>query len=338
MKRSKPADSLMAPVTKTSRRRRQAANPARPGGEHSPKQTTRRPVQSGIALKAFQRLMLNAVTRRLTRDLTMQKIWTDGRPTRRIAERFVKPNDRLTSFQRLEIYNCQYWFRLLDCLYDDFPGLRLVMGERKFMALAQDYLQTHPSHSFNLRNLGMHLPGFLLRSRSVNKQKRRLFYDMASLEWARTKAFDEAARQVIDPARFQTLHSHRMRIRLQPHLTLLALMHPVDEFAVAMREQLSHSSEGAGELRPAAPAAKPPAIRSQCVFLAVYRHDNVVFFKRLEAPAYRILKHLEAGKPLGRAMMQGLATFSGQHAPAALQAMLAEWFAVWTQLGWLCRK
>ncbi len=26
---------------------------------------------------------------------------------------FIKPNDRLRSFERLEIYNRQYWFRLL---------------------------------------------------------------------------------------------------------------------------------------------------------------------------------------------------------------------------------
>ena len=39
-----------------------------------------------------------------------------------IAAAFIKPNDRLSSFERLEIYNCQYWFRVLDCLYDDYPG------------------------------------------------------------------------------------------------------------------------------------------------------------------------------------------------------------------------
>ena len=35
---------------------------------------------------------------------------------RAAASEFIKPNDRLSSFERLEIYNRQYWFRLLDCL------------------------------------------------------------------------------------------------------------------------------------------------------------------------------------------------------------------------------
>jgi len=44
------------------------------------------------------------------------------------AARYIKPNDRLTSFERLEIYNRQYWFRVLGGLAEDFPGLRAVLG------------------------------------------------------------------------------------------------------------------------------------------------------------------------------------------------------------------
>ena len=58
----------------------------------------------------------------------MQKRWIDGRPMEEAAADFIKPNDRLSSFERLEIYNRQYWFRVLDCLWDDYPGLRAVLG------------------------------------------------------------------------------------------------------------------------------------------------------------------------------------------------------------------
>jgi hypothetical protein len=53
------------------------------------------------------------------------------------VEEFVKPNDRLTSFERLEIYNRQYWFRVLDSFYEDYPGLRAVLGERTFIKMAE---------------------------------------------------------------------------------------------------------------------------------------------------------------------------------------------------------
>ena len=71
-----------------------------------------------------------------------------------VVAEFIKPNDRLTSFERLEIYNRQYWFRLRDCFYDDYPGLRAVLGDGQFERLADAYLSKNPSQSFTLRNLG----------------------------------------------------------------------------------------------------------------------------------------------------------------------------------------
>src|SRR5258708_21424394 len=77
---------------------------------------------------------------------------------------FIKPNDRLTSVERLEIYSRSYWFRVLDSLYDDFPGLRAVLGQRAFLRLSRAYLADCPSRSFTLRNLASCLDGWLRRT------------------------------------------------------------------------------------------------------------------------------------------------------------------------------
>ena len=46
----------------------------------------------------------------------------DGRsPTADVAAQFIKPNDRLTSFERLQIYNQQYWWRLLGSFRGGLP-------------------------------------------------------------------------------------------------------------------------------------------------------------------------------------------------------------------------
>ena len=66
--------------------------------------------------------MAGAVMRPLAAAGGMQSRWSDGRPMKKVAAGFIKPNDRLTSFERLEIYNRQYWYRLKDCFYDDYPG------------------------------------------------------------------------------------------------------------------------------------------------------------------------------------------------------------------------
>ncbi len=78
-----------------------------------------------------------------------------------VAESFIAPNSRLTAFERLEIYNRQYWFRVLGALAEDFPALRAVVGGARFEALSIAYLTEHPSRSFTLRNLGSKLPAWL---------------------------------------------------------------------------------------------------------------------------------------------------------------------------------
>src|ERR1700746_691345 len=88
----------------------------------------------------------------------------DGRSLRKVAADIIKPNDRLTSFERLEIYNRQYWFRVLSAFAEDFPGLRAVLGERRFDAVAKAYINDCPSTSFTLRNLGSKLEGWLRRN------------------------------------------------------------------------------------------------------------------------------------------------------------------------------
>ncbi len=91
--------------------------------------------------------------RPLTRDDGMQRNWTDGSATSEVAAQFIKPNDRLDSFDRLQIYNQQYWWRLLGNFAEDFRGLRAVLGEREFDKLAVAYLDHCGSQSWTLRDL-----------------------------------------------------------------------------------------------------------------------------------------------------------------------------------------
>jgi len=101
---------------------------------------------------------------RLTPAENMNRRAPNGEPMARYAARFIKPNDRLTSFERLEIYNRQYWWRLMACMADDFPGLQAVLGNRRFEALSKAYLVDCPSHSFTLRNLGRDLEAWMKKN------------------------------------------------------------------------------------------------------------------------------------------------------------------------------
>ena len=112
-------------------------------------------------LAQLQRQMAAAIMQPLTPGDQMRSQAPDGSSMAAIAESFVAPNSRLTAFERLEIYNRQYWFRVLGALAEDFPALRTVIGNRCFEALSVAYLTAHPSRSFTLRNLGSKMPEWL---------------------------------------------------------------------------------------------------------------------------------------------------------------------------------
>src|SRR5277367_2469451 len=181
-------------------------------------------------LRAFQRMMAAAVVRPLTAGDGMQPKWIDGRPMEKVAAEFVSSNDRLSSFERLQLYNRMYWFRLFDAVRDDCPGLLAALGEETFVRLSQAYLARCPSQSFTLRNLCSRLERFITQNPGITAPRTALAAEIARFEWAQTVAFDGESLPVVDAALLAGTPPSRLRLGIQPYVTLLALRYPVDSF------------------------------------------------------------------------------------------------------------
>ena len=260
---------------------------------------------------------------------------------RAAASEFIKPNDRLSSFERLEIYNRQYWFRLLDCLYEDYPGLLAVLGEKQFLRCVRAYLACYPSDSFALRDLGSRLEQFLRDEPQWSGPHQALALDMVRFEWAQVVAFDGASKPPITTDEILDTPSDKLRLGLQPYLSLLKLDYEVDDFVIALKQRATDGLRGeASNAFDSAPKAvrrkkriRLPA-RSR-VFLAVHRHENRLYFKRLEAEAFAILTALGRGASVADACMEVLSS-SGE-SEVNWAPKLQAWFQNWAALGWLCR-
>ena len=289
-------------------------------------------------LRALQRLMAAAVMRPLTAASRTQRRWSDGRPAATVIGSFIKPNDRLGAVERLEIYNRMYWFRLLDCLLEDFPGVRAVLGERRFLRLAEAYLVRHPSRSFTLRNLGRGLADFIRAEPRRTAPRTVLAGDMARFEWAQVVAFDGEARPALTPAELAGANPARLRLGLQPYLSLLTLDYAVDDLVLAVKKDaLRGDASNAPEAAPAARRSRPVRMpRRERVFLAVHRYQGTLYFKRLEPAAARLLTLLGAGQTLARACAEALPPRTA--AAPAQQRRLQTWFQNWAALGWFCRR
>ncbi len=251
-------------------------------------------------LLEMQRRMAEDVMRPLTLDFAMQSETASGQSMGEIAASYIKPNDRLNSFERLEIYNRQYWFRVIAAVAEDFPALQAVLGEPRFDRLVLAYLREHPSTSFTLRNLGGKLPQWLARNPSFAPRRHSLALDVARLEWAYVEAFDGASERPLSTADLGEL-SNDSRLALQPHLQLLELRYPVDELVLAVRKATpasESSSNAAGERKRQRSSLLPP-LRRSAVYLAVHRFDHSVYYRRLDREAFLLLTAIRQDRSLG---------------------------------------
>jgi hypothetical protein len=253
------------------------------------------------------------------------------------AKELVKPNDLLTSTERLNIYHRQYWYRILDSFQEDFPGLRAILGERAFQRLANGYLADCPSQSFTLRNLGAGLERWVTEHSEFAGKNVALSLDMIRLEWAHIEAFDNAELKAIGPEDLLELGPDLV-FALQPHLTLLELQHPVDNLRVQVNQHLEEHSRASNAVSaPAHPRVvrRFARIKPQQTFLAVHRVEFTVYYRRLDPRELRLLQAIGQGQPIGAALEFALA--DSELEPAELQQNIQTWFANWAQLGWLCR-
>ena len=291
-----------------------------------------------MKLRALQRTMARAVMQPLTRAERMQLTAPDGKPMRSYAARFIKPNDRLSSFERLEIYNRQYWFRLLSSMVEDFPGLRAVLGERRFDEMCKAYITDCPSRSFTLRNLGARLEGWLSKHPKWAAAKQDLALDITRLEWADVEAFDGKAEPALRPEDLRSTSEADLRLNLQPYIQLLALKYPVDDLLLEVRkddDDTDFASNAFQEKRKRKRVQAVAKLKPQPIFLAVHRVDYSVYFRRIEAEEFAILKAIRQGKPLGEAIEVGLRRTRIPLEQRA--ASVQQWFQTWAGLGWFCK-
>ncbi|MEN8183539.1 MAG: DNA-binding domain-containing protein [Myxococcota bacterium] len=118
-----------------------------------------------------------------------EELHREGRLASEDLSFLVPPDERLEPPERLDIYADMYFYRLRDCLAEDFPKVVARVGPVHWHNLVTDYLLAHPSTHFSLRELGRALPGFLERSELTKRFP--ALEGLARLEWARVDVFDE---------------------------------------------------------------------------------------------------------------------------------------------------
>lgn len=288
-----------------------------------------------MTLLELQRRMAEDVRRPLTADFQMRDTADDGGSVGTIAASYIRPNDRLSSFERLEIYNRQYWFRLISAVSEDFPTLNALLGAKRFDVLILAYLNEHPSTSWTLRDLGAKLPQFLEAHPEFTGRRHRLAVDVARLEWAYVDAFDGRLRTPLATEEAQAI-GPESKLSLQPHLQLLELNYPVDNLVLTIKKHAPEAEivSNAANQRESKARMKLPPMKLERVWLAVHRFDDSVYYRRIDRETFLLLSALRSGASVYEAVTR---SFEKTKLNAEEQAnVLRESFAHASELGWFC--
>lgn len=277
-----------------------------------------------MKLADTQRWMFGKVIRPLTPDNHMRLTGEDGVELADI-DSVISPNTKLSAFERLEVYNRQYWFRLFEALDSDYPALTKLLGQSQFRKLAEAYLSDFPSASYTLRDLGRRLESWLSAHLQYAGKYPEAALDIARLEWAYVEAFDAAEVPPIKPEDLAAA-GEEAKLRLQPYIRFMDLRCAVDEFTA---EAHDHDFEKRDRRYFGKTRFKPLA---EIFTLAVYRKGDFVAQMPLDREAAIVLKEIGSGKTLGDALETAFVELpipAEQIAPRVQQ-----WFQTWSNLGW----
>ena len=235
------------------------------------------------------------------------------------VEAMFTGDERLPALDRLDVYANMYFFRLLDCLGEDYPKTWALLGHDRFHNLATDYVLACPSRHPSLRHFGARLPEFL----ETHAQRAAFPYlaDLARLEWARVEVFDAADADPLarrDLARLPADRAGEATFTLIPASAVIAVNHAV---AGVWRDLDGRAGATPGHepIAPAAPVARRPGR------IRVWRGRDLIHHASMGEEEAHGLEMLRRGENLGRICQQVAAGRSLQKATTRVGRLLQTW-------------
>jgi hypothetical protein len=212
---------------------------------------------------------------------------------------------------RLGIYAGAYGSRLVDALRSNFPALAALLGEADFEVLGAQYVRTHDSTFFSIRNYGDALPGFLGQQPTYAEVP--VLAELARWEWTLGTVFDAADASPLSSAALA-------RIAPQEWARLVFGWHPsVRRIALAWNVPQLWQALTDGEERPELVLLPEP------IEWLAWRHELRTRFRSLPGSEAAVLDAARAGNCFGELCEQLRAQLGERAAPAQAASLLRTW-------------
>jgi hypothetical protein len=233
----------------------------------------------------------------------------------------------LSGLERLEVYNRQYWFRLITIMQEEYPCTLHVMGLDAFNLWVIRYLDTHPPASPYLADMDADFPAFLRRRfRDVSREGKSVALRDKVLE---AVAYDKALSRAFDaPGSLEsmpvlTAPSASTRWVRAAHVTPLWMMWDFAAYRALCRED--EALTGRFPLK-----RKGRGGHGVCL----HRHDNTIYEKPVTRAEFLLLDALGNPRTLNQ-LFRAATKASTARERKVMERDVGTWFKEWVELGWI---
>lgn len=248
-------------------------------------------------LKCTQFWFASIIGRPIDLNSQMNPISPSGRPMKEEAKDYISPSPTLQSDQRIQIYNQQFWWRLLNTLHDAFPLVTRLFGYQEFNEkIGVPYIEKYLPNHWSLSYLGNRLAQWV--EEEYDHEDKSLVRIAVRLDYAYNESFIAAhlcpmgASALSRQADISELLSKTAY--LQPHLHLFALDYDLFSFRDVFLEEepdywLTHNF---------------PEIKKEKPYHVVLFRDvnNNVVSDQLTSGEFRVLERFQKGSTIEEAI------------------------------------
>lgn len=282
-----------------------------------------------LPLKKTQTWFASIITRPIDEESRMNPISPSGQPMEEEAYDFIVPSPTLRPAQRIQIYNQQYWWRLLNSLHETYPLVVRLFGYHDFnQTIGIPYLSQCPPNHWSLNQLGDRLPQWI--EDHYHDQDKNLIKDAVEIDYAYNRAFFAAKHAPIDmaslPVKGDVSCLLTEKLCLQPYVYLFELQYDLlklrdemlkeepefwidNDFPLLLREKKKYH------------------------FVIFRNHYHNIVWNDLSEEAYRVLSLFKKGE-----MIENVCQWLEKQEDSFFETVsekLHFWFQEWTMRHWL---
>lgn len=284
-------------------------------------------VEAPNSLQSTQEWFAGVITNKMEENSYINTVAPSGYMIAEEASRYIVPSAKLRPHQRMQIYNQQYWWRLLNAMHENFPFVTRLFGYYAFNeTIGIPFLLKYPPNHWSLTLLGERLTKWIEEEYHAPDQK--LILNAANLDWCFSASFIAPNSEPLDLNQLQLSDPEQLlnyTFYLQPHIHLFKWDYNLMAFRESfMKQDVDYWTEH----------DFPELPKEKTYYFMVYRSfKNDIHWREISSGEHTLLEMLRKGSSIETACEilekndESIYSQAVQH----LQAWLQEWVG----RGWL---